>query len=141
MTEKKDNGRPRIIQSPEEMDRLVVDYVATCKESGDPLILTGMILHMGLSSKQSFYEYMNYDGFSDSVKKARLLIESEYEKRMVDGSSPAGAIFALKNFEWKDKHPTELDNLQCEKLKKEMLVLDETSLAKEFSDLAGKLPN
>lgn len=95
-------GRPRAIETPERMDELVSEYVAQSQEDGQRLTLTGLILHLGLSSRQSFDEYLKYDGFSDSVKRAKLLIENEYEKRLAS-SSPAGAIFALKNFDWKDK--------------------------------------
>lgn len=102
MEEKRGPGRPRTIESPEEMDRLVAEYADQQAIEGKPLTLTGMILHMGLSSRQSLDEYKSYDGFSDSVKRAKLLIENEYEKRL-HGNTPTGAIFALKNFEWKDK--------------------------------------
>jgi hypothetical protein len=94
-------GRPRIIKSPEEMDRLVEEYVAKCREEGEPLTLTGMILHLGLSSRQSFDRYGERPEFTDSVKRAKLLIENEYERKL-DRARPAGAIFALKNMGWSD---------------------------------------
>lgn len=97
-------GRPRAISSPEEMDRLVNNYIQMCKANDEPILLTGMILSLGLSSRESFDEYRNYDGFSDSVKRAKMIIEMEYEKRLNINSSAAGPIFALKNFGWKDKH-------------------------------------
>jgi hypothetical protein len=105
--DKKPIGRPRKISSPEEMDRLVDEYVAMCRnpENPQPILLTGMILHLGLSSRDSFDEYKKYDGFSNSVKRAKMIVEMEYEGRLVTGSSaPAASIFALKNFGWKDRH-------------------------------------
>jgi len=48
------------------------------------------------------YEYENEGEFSDTIKKARLRIENEYEKQLSWGNA-TGAIFALKNFGWKDK--------------------------------------
>ncbi len=36
-------GRPRIIESPAEMERLVEEYVTKCHEEGEPLTLTGMM--------------------------------------------------------------------------------------------------
>ena len=100
-------GRPPIFTDPKEMDRLVDEYIALCGEKGEPIILTGMILHLGLSSRQSFDQYADRDGFYDSVKRAKMIIESEYEKRLV-AQGNAGSIFALKNFGWKDKQETEL---------------------------------
>lgn len=100
-------GRHKTIESPERMDELVRDYQAQCVADEQPLTLTGMILHLGLSSRQSLDEYNNYEGFSDSVKRAKLLIESEYEKRL-SGHNATGSIFALKNFGWRDKQDHEL---------------------------------
>lgn len=100
-------GRPRKIESPEALDALVDEYRGKCLSDNVPLTLTGMILHIGLSSRQSFDEYLNYDGFSDSVKRAKLMIECEYEQKL-SGTTSTGSIFALKNFGWRDKQETEL---------------------------------
>lgn len=104
--EKKAVGRPRVIATPEEMDELVDSYINMCKQADppEPLTLTGMILALGLSSRESFDLYMTYDGFLDSVKRAKLLIENAYERRL-HGNVPTGSIFALKNFGWFDKTP------------------------------------
>lgn len=122
-----DIGRPRKISSPEEFDRLVDLYIAMCQDPEKPraITLTGLILALGLSSRQSLDEYLNYPEFSDSVKRAKLLIEHEYENRLVVGTSAAASIFALKNFGWMDKHPTQLDDLQVEKLKRELQLYEE----------------
>ena len=106
------NGRPRIISSPEEMDNLVNDYINNCIEEDLPFLLTGMILHLGLSSRVSFDRYAIEHGteFSYSVKRAKMLIERGYEMRL-HGTTPTGSIFALKNFGWFDKTPeADLDN-------------------------------
>lgn len=103
-------GRPRIITTPEEFDERVDAYIAECKEKEEPVLLTGMILALGLNSKNTFYEYENYPEFSDSVKKARLLVEMEYEKRLCTSPSATGSIFALKNFGWRDKVEADISN-------------------------------
>lgn len=120
-------GRPRKISSPDEFDRLVNEYIAQCQNVDAPkaITLTGMILALGLTSKEGFYEYGSYPEFSDSVKRARLLIECEYENRLVLGSNSASSIFALKNFGWADKHPSYLDELQAKKLERELQLEDE----------------
>lgn len=101
-----DAGRPRIIDSPEEFDRLVDEYVAKCREEDEPVTFTGMALHLGFVARQSLYDYQGYDGFSDSVRRARSLVEAEYEKRLA-GNNVAGSIFALKNHGWSDRQELE----------------------------------
>jgi hypothetical protein len=125
--DKKAIGRPRLFSSPDEFDRLVDLYIASCQDTDKPkaITLTGMVLALGFTSKQGFYEYENYEGFSDSVKRARLLVEQEYENRLVVGSNAAASIFALKNFGWADKHPSYLDELSAKKLERELQIDDE----------------
>lgn len=97
-------GRPRIFKSPEDFDNLVDSYVSMCKgaEPKEPITLTGLCLALGFCSKGTLFEYQNYPEFSESVKRARLLVENEYEKRL-GANNPTGSIFALKNMEWSDK--------------------------------------
>ena len=95
-------GRPRLYATPEEFDKRVYEYQAHCKDEKEPVTWTGLALFMGFSSRQSIDEYQKYDGFSDSVKRAKTFVEWEYEKRLC-GDKPTGAIFALKNFGWADK--------------------------------------
>lgn len=103
MNDKNPVGRPRKIKSPEDFDAMVDSYFAMCRANEEPILLTGMILALGLCSKDSFYEYEKYQEFTDSVKRARMLVEAEYEKRLNVNNSAAGPIFALKNFGWTDK--------------------------------------
>lgn len=63
---------------------------------------TGLAIHLGFESRQSLEDYKKKEGFSYPIKKALLKIENTYEKG-IQGKNPAGAIFALKNFGWKDK--------------------------------------
>lgn len=95
-------GRPRLYSSPDKFDAKVYEYQAHCQENKEPVTWTGLALFMGFSSRQSIDEYQKYDGFSDSVKRAKTFVEWEYEKRLC-GDKPTGAIFALKNFGWADK--------------------------------------
>lgn len=100
-------GRPRKIESPERMDELVSEYESKCFADEKAVTLTGLIRHLGLSSRQSLDEYSKYEGFSDSVKRAKLLVEQSYEERL-SGNAPTGAIFALKNMGWRDKQDHEV---------------------------------
>lgn len=95
-------GRPAAYDDPKAMQEAVDGYIERCRENGDPVTLTGGIIALGLSSKQSLSDYEKKDGFSGPVKRLRLAVEAEYERRLF-GSNPTGAIFALKNMGWSDK--------------------------------------
>ena len=107
MSEEKNKvGRPMIIESPEEMDRLVDLYLAVCVENKAPITLTGCILALGLSSRESLDLYQGREGFIDSVKRIKLIVENAYENNL-HGTTSTGSIFALKNMGWKDKQEVE----------------------------------
>ena len=101
-------GRPRLIKSPQEFDERVDTYIDWCRAQDKPILLTGLILALGFNSKDTFYSYENYPEFTDSVKRARLLIEMEYEQRLNTANSATGPIFALKNFGWTDKQEVDV---------------------------------
>lgn len=108
-TEINKGGRPRLYDTPEQFDAKVYEYQDHCKENKEPVTWTGLALFLGFSSRQSIDEYLNYEGFSDSVKRAKTFVEWNYEKRLASGDgTPTGAIFALKNFGWKDKTETDI---------------------------------
>jgi hypothetical protein len=66
--------------------------------------ITGLVIHLGFCDRQSFYDYEKYKGYSCTIKKARTFIECHYEEMLQVGNT-TGAIFALKNFGWRDKFP------------------------------------
>lgn len=103
---KNKGGRPRIIESPEQFDRLVSEYAAECKKDKRPVTFSGLAFSLGFGSRYSLYDYAEYEGFSHSVKRAQLLIETMYEERL-SGQNVAGAIFALKNHGWSDSKTLE----------------------------------
>lgn len=100
-------GRPRLYETPEEFEQKVYEYQQHCKDSKEPVTWTGLALFLGFSSRQSIDEYLNYDGFSDVVKRAKLFVEWQYEVRLC-GNNVTGPIFVLKNMGWRDK-PAEDD--------------------------------
>ena len=101
-------ARPRKIESVEAFDELVDTYIDSCKTSESPVTLPGLICALGLSSRHSLAHYEKRKEFCDSVKRAKLYVEMEYEKRL-QGNSSTGAIFALKNFGWSDRQELALD--------------------------------
>jgi len=64
--------------------------------------ITGLCLFLGFESRQSFYDMEKREGFSYTIKKARLQMESFYEESGQLNNSTF-SIFALKNFGWIDK--------------------------------------
>lgn len=64
--------------------------------------ITNLALFLGFESRQSFYDYGAQEEFSYTIKRAKLVIENYYENHLL-GKESTGAIFALKNFGWKDK--------------------------------------
>jgi len=66
------------------------------------LTITGLVLYLGFCDRHSFYDLEKQEKFSHTIKKARSFIEQEYEVLLQKGLG-AGAIFALKNFGWKDR--------------------------------------
>lgn len=74
----------------------------------EPPTITGLCLYLGFESRQSFYAYGEKEEFSYTIKRARMMIESEYEKNAQFAKTPAFHIFALKNLGWSDR--MEVDN-------------------------------
>lgn len=77
----------------------------------EPVTITGLCLHLGFESRQSFYDYEKRSEFSYTIKRARLKIENQYEQKLTDrDSATAGVIFGLKNLGWKDKQEIDHTN-------------------------------
>lgn len=110
-------GRPPHFRTPEELQSKIdlyfkegvkVKTVVVGKAPNTQLVslpvptITGLCIFLGFESRQSFYDYEERDGFSYTIKRARLFIENEYEEMLATGNT-VGAIFALKNFGWQDK--------------------------------------
>ena len=92
----------RKYQKPAEMQKAIKAYFAQLKKDNEKPTICGLALALGFSSKQSLYNYEEYgEKFKEVVQRARLMIEDSYEQQLRD-VHPTGAIFALKNFGWKD---------------------------------------
>ena len=125
MAKKKENkgGRPPKYKTAQELEDKILEYFdkgVAIREviTGPPNnrevshirvpTITGLVLYCGFCDRASFYDQeKRSDEFSHTIKNARTRIENEYEEilQTVGGS---GAIFALKNFGWKDKTEHEL---------------------------------
>lgn len=85
--------------------RKVITNLGEEVETPTPTI-SDLCLYLGFTSRQSFYDYEKREGYTDIIRRARLMIEREYEMKL-HGPNPTGAIFALKNFGWSDKQEVE----------------------------------
>jgi len=109
-------------KKPKDMQEKIDDYFSNPPtktvisrdgvEAERPIIsITGLCLHLGFESRQSFYDYESKDDFSYTIKRARLSIENQYEGELQYGNT-TGAIFALKNMGWYDKVINENTNIE-----------------------------
>lgn len=104
-------GRPPFFESPQDLQNSIDAYFKEVADSNNGLkvTITGLCLHLGFESRQSFYDYEKKPGFTYTIKKARMRIEQAYENNLHGnvGSGVAGSIFALKNMGWSDKQEHE----------------------------------
>jgi hypothetical protein len=100
-------GRPAKYNTPEELEQVIQDYFDLQEQENKPVTITGLAYHLGFESRQSIYDYKENPEYSYILKRATFYVESQYEARL-SGNVPTGAIFALKNMNWKDKQETEL---------------------------------
>lgn len=98
-------GQPAYYQNVEDLQKAIDDYFATTTENR--ITITGLALHLGFTSRQALMNYQEKPQFFDTIKKAKLRVEHSYECDLKEKGN-SGTIFALKNFDWKDKTETEL---------------------------------
>lgn len=96
-------GRPRLYDTPEELDAKATEYFTVCENNGKPPTISGLAYFLGFTSRQSLYDYKKEDKFSYTIKRLRLRIESVYEENLHNNQKTSGAIFALKNLGWTDR--------------------------------------
>ena len=132
-TKKKDRikklGRPPSYSTAEELQNKIEKYFNggamkryVVTDSGATIgvpcpTISDLVLFLGFCDRRSFYAYEALPDFSYTIKKARTMIEREYEM-LLRTSSCGGAIFALKNFGWTDQpSPQEDGDLKDTKLR------------------------
>lgn len=102
--ESKPVGRPLKFGSVEELQLKIDQYFEdTLKEEWT---WTGLALYLD-TSRETLREYKERPEFVDSLKKALLRVENGYEIDLKKHGR-SGSIFALKNFDWKDKTETDI---------------------------------
>jgi len=100
-------GRPRIVETPEEFTELAQAYFEQCAETKEPVTITGLALAVGFAAVQSLHDYEARPEFSDAVRRARLYVQNQVEKRLF-GNNATGPIFWLKSqANWEDRRTVE----------------------------------
>lgn len=67
-----------------------------------PATFTEFAFFLGFACRKDFDAYLNTGRFAETLKRGRLRVEAEYEKRLHQ-QSPTGAIFVLKNQGWDER--------------------------------------
>lgn len=118
-------GRPLKFKSLKKLKQKIDEYFTICDE-GElieyydkksqslltytrkiPYTITGLALHLG-TNRQTLVNYEIKEEFIDTIKDAKLKCENCAELKLMTGDiAPAGAIFALKNYGWKDTQEIE----------------------------------
>lgn len=97
-------GRPLKFKTVKELQDKIDIYLAdTPKEEWT---ITGLALALD-TYRQTLLNYEERDEYLDTIKKAKQMIENSYELDLKKHGR-TGTIFALKNFDWKDKQETDL---------------------------------
>ncbi len=95
-------GRPLQYKTTEELQAAVDEYFILCKSEEEYPTISGLSYHLDLS-RQGLLNYEGRDEFVDTIKRAKLRVETVLEQRLFH-NNPTGCIFNLKNnFGWKDK--------------------------------------
>jgi hypothetical protein len=102
--DKIDMARPLKFETVEILENKINDYFeSTPKEEWT---ITGLALALD-TYRQTLINYQGRDEFVDTIKKAKQKVENSYELDLKKHGR-AGTIFALKNFDWKDRQETDI---------------------------------
>ncbi len=97
-------GRPLKFNSVEELSDTIQEYYDTFAEGGKrhgrPQTISGLAFALDVCT-QTLLNYEEKDEFFATIKRAKQLVEIDYEENL-HGNNSTGSIFALKNFNWKD---------------------------------------
>ena len=97
-------GRPLKYKTKEELEEAINSYFDSTPK--DEWTWTGLALHLD-TTRETLREYKEREEFVDTIKKGLARVENGYEIDLKKHGR-TGTIFALKNFDWKDKTETEI---------------------------------
>jgi hypothetical protein len=99
----------------------------------EKITITGLALFCGFISRKQFLEYEEREEFRNIIKRAKLMVEREYEGGL-QGNNPTGRIFALKNMGWKDQTSHELTGADGEPLYRNKTEAELTAMLQKLKD-------
>ncbi len=97
-------GRPLKFKTVEALDTAIQGYFDNTPK--DEWTWTGLALYLD-TSRQTLIDYKERPEFTDSIKKGLDKVANGYEIDLKKHGR-TGTIFALKNFDWKDKQETDI---------------------------------
>lgn len=98
-------GRPLKFKNVEEMQKKIDDYFNNTDIK--QWTITGLAIELDMDRKK-LIEYQERDEFSNAIKRAKRKVEYSYELDLRERGN-AGTIFALKNFNWKDRQEADVN--------------------------------
>lgn len=96
-------GRPLKFPTVEDLQLAIDGYFEHTPK--DEWTITGLAMALD-TSRKVLVDYEGRDEYSNAVKKAKMKVENGYEIDLKKHGR-SGTIFALKNFDWKDKQEIE----------------------------------
>ena len=125
-------GRPRVYETPEQMQEAIDKYFRDCKgeplmdKDGDPILnkygepimmgakpptITGLALALGFTNRLALINSQGREEFSNTITEAKTRVEEYAEMRLFDRDGANGAKFSLaNNFKgWKESRSIEAD--------------------------------
>ncbi len=99
--------RPATYTNKEELEKEIDRYFE--ETPNDEITITWLALFLWFSERKSLIDYSWKEEFLHTIKKAKMRVEHAYEKRLVARWN-GWDVFALKNFDWKDKFETDNRN-------------------------------
>ncbi len=106
-TKKKPMGQPKKYTAA-QAQKIVDHYFSEIKKSDRPPTITGLALALDTSRKVLCQWAEREDELAVVITRAKSLVELYLEELLTTTRTPAGAIFALKNFGWSDRQELEV---------------------------------
>lgn len=99
--------RPAFYTNKEELEKELDRYFEDTPEN--EIAITWLALFLWFTSRQALINYEEKPEFIDTIKRAKMKVELAYEKRLIARGN-WWDVFALKNFDWKDKFENDNNN-------------------------------
>lgn len=133
-----DVGRPKMYESPEEMQKVLDKYFEDCERRDWPILLEGIARALEMDDK-TLYTYGHADSHSEfhpTIKKAKLRCREDlWARGLMQQYSSAVTIFNLKNnYGYADKVEQEITGNPDKPLNCNIVINQVTAIKNEFSN-------